>query len=178
MILEKLRKIIDYSLDRAVEAVKTVQHLAPVTSTHSSTEEKILKGLENLAKYEKESAENAFVEYAKTKNLEIIDSGERKLGTLEEEAQHVVPKRVYPGPVSIRPWLRRLSATERDEWYAFSKKYEKVGRVQVTLALYWTDGKRNLLEISELVELEAGSANLEYLNEYYEWLKKLELITF
>ncbi len=176
--LKKLRKIIAYRLDRAVRAVKSVQRLAPGTSTYSSTEEKLIKGLENMAKYEKESAENTFIEYAKTKNLEIIDSGERKLGTLEEEAQHIVPNRVYPGPVSIRPWLRRLSATDRDEWYAFSKKYEKVGRVQGTLALYWTDGKRSLLEISELVELEAGSVNLEYIKEYYEWLKKLELITF
>jgi hypothetical protein len=74
--------------------------------------------------------------------------------------------------------LRRLSPIGRDEWYAFSKKYEKVGRVQGTLALYWTDGERDLLEISELVELEEGSVNLEYLKEYYEWLKKLELITF
>ena len=53
-----------------------------------------------------------------------------------------------------------------------------MGGVQGTLALYWTDGKRNLLEISELVELEAGSVNLEYLKDYFEWLMKLELITF
>ncbi len=147
--LEKLKKHATYRLDRAVGAVKSVQRLALVTSTYSSMEKKLLTSLEIMTKYEKESAENAFVEYAKAKKIGIMDPGEKNLGTLEEEAQCIVPKRVYPGPVSIRPWLRCLSPAERNEWYAFSKKYEKVGRVQGTLALYWTDGKRNLLEISE-----------------------------
>jgi hypothetical protein len=176
--LRKLRKIVTYHLEKAVGAVKSVKRLAPDTFTNSSIGEKLLTSLETMAMYDKENAENALLEYAKAKKLEIIDSGDKNLGMLEGEAQCIVPKRVYPGPVSIRPWLRRLSPTGRNEWYTFSKKYEKVGRVQGTLALYWTDGERDLLEISELVELEAGSVNLEYLKEYYEWLKKLELITF
>jgi hypothetical protein len=47
-----------------------------------------------------------------------------------------------------------------------------------TLALYWTDGTKRISEISQLVELESGSTNLEYLIEYYGFLEKMRLIKF
>jgi hypothetical protein len=42
--------------------------------------------------------------------------------------------------------------------------------------MFWTDGIRNLLEISKLVELESGKKDLEYLVRYYEFLQKMGLL--
>jgi hypothetical protein len=44
--------------------------------------------------------------------------------------------------------------------------------------VYWADGKRSLLDISRLVELEAGSTDLEYLAGYLELLKKLKSLEY
>jgi len=42
--------------------------------------------------------------------------------------------------------------------------------------MYWTDGGRSLLEVSRLVELEAGRTDLEYLTEYYRLLCAMGLV--
>ena len=46
------------------------------------------------------------------------------------------------------------------------------------IAVYWADGKRSLLDISRLVEMEAGSTDLMYLAGYFELLKKLKLLEY
>jgi hypothetical protein len=174
--LRKLRRLVNYRLDRGEEAIKSVRRLALNSLIQASFEKSLLSNLKEVATYEQQTAENAIQEYAKMKQLELSTFGEDELERIEMETQKIVPKRVFRGPVSIRPWIRRLSSIERDEWHTFGKKYENVGRVQATLAMYWADGRRNLLEISRLVELEAGSVNLEYLKAYFNWLEKMGLL--
>jgi hypothetical protein len=45
-----------------------------------------------------------------------------------------------------------------------------------TLAMYWADGKRNLLEIADLIELETGQRDVELLVEYFQMLGQLNLV--
>lgn len=52
----------------------------------------------------------------------------------------------------------------------------KESRVLGILALYWTNGDRDLLEISKLVELETNQRDLEYLIEYIKLLEKMSVI--
>lgn len=47
-----------------------------------------------------------------------------------------------------------------------------------TLAVYWSDGVRNLLEVSRLVEFESGRSDLNYLLSYFRFLEKMGLMGF
>jgi len=42
--------------------------------------------------------------------------------------------------------------------------------------VYWADGKRSLLEIADLIELETGQRDVELLVEYFQTLAKLNLV--
>jgi len=42
--------------------------------------------------------------------------------------------------------------------------------------MYWTDGVRSLHEISELVRLERGETDLEYLVAWYGYLERMGLV--
>jgi hypothetical protein len=42
--------------------------------------------------------------------------------------------------------------------------------------MYWADGERSLLEVSGLVELEAGRTDLEFLVKYFRLLGKMGLV--
>jgi len=94
---------------------------------------------------------------------------------LETEAMAVVPRRLYRGPVSTRGWERGLSEADRDALWRLGKDHPK-GRGVGTSALYWTDGERSLHDISELVRLERGETDLEYLAEWYRLLEAMGLV--
>jgi hypothetical protein len=68
-----------------------------------------------------------------------------------------------------------MKEEDREGFRKLGKDYENC-RTFGTLALYWTDGNRNLKEINELVELETGKSNLEYLMKYFRYLEKMNLI--
>jgi hypothetical protein len=47
-----------------------------------------------------------------------------------------------------------------------------------TLALYWADGARSVLEIADLVELESGRRDVELILTYFQLLEALGFVTF
>jgi hypothetical protein len=47
-----------------------------------------------------------------------------------------------------------------------------------TLALYWADGARPVLEIIDLVELESGRRDVELILTYFQLLEKLGFVSF
>jgi aminopeptidase YwaD len=174
--LGRLRGLVPYRLDRAVEAVRSVRRLAGGSAEYASVEEGLVSGLETAAGEERRAARDAVLGYAGARGLELPSVGRGRLRRPEAEARRIVPRRVFRGPVSLRPWVRRLSPGERDEWHEFGKRHEEAGRTQGTLALYWADGVRDLLEISRLVGLEAGAADLGYLVGYFGWLRRMGLV--
>jgi hypothetical protein len=94
----------------------------------------------------------------------------------DKEAARAVPVRLYPGPVQLRGASRRLSAAERETDYQFTKEHGKGLGVNADIALCWTDGRRNLLEIADLVEAETGIRDVEALVTYFRYLERLKLI--
>jgi hypothetical protein len=106
----------------------------------------------------------------------------KRMSKLEREASALTPKRLYKGPVSVRgythrPWIYGLSEEDKDGLWKLSKEH-KEARGATTLALYWADGKRNLLDISRLVELEMGRTDLKFLIGFFRFLEKMKLIGF
>lgn len=94
----------------------------------------------------------------------------------EQAAQEIVPVRRLRGPVTLESYLPGLAPERRDAWRAVGKAHSHTPETILDLALYWADGKRTLLEIADLVELETGKRDVEYLVLYARLLKELELL--
>lgn len=94
----------------------------------------------------------------------------------EREAAKLVPVRLYTGPVQTRGAMKKVSRAEREWFYQFMNNDPQRMGLRFDLALFWSDGKRNLLEIADLVEAEVGGRDVEGLVTYFRFLKRLKLV--
>ena len=176
--LAEMKRVIPYRLGRGVEAIRSTGRLAGGDPVYREVEDRLVSDLEASVKVERKRAERAFADYAKVKGLAQLPKVRKKrLRKLEKEAAGIVPKRLFKGPVSTRAWVRKLSTEDRDALWRLGKDHVE-GRSLGTLAMFWTDGGRSLLEISGLVELERGKTDLEYLVAYYGFLGKMGLVEY
>jgi len=176
--LSRLRSRVTYRLSRCVEAIRSVRRLSGEDQRYAAIEERLVSGLESAARAEEKLARGAILDYAEARGLAPLSTVRRRLRKLEREAAGIVPRRLFRGPVSTRPWARKLSGEDREGLWRFGRRFKDVNRVLGTLAVYWADGERSLLEISRMVELEAGSTNLEYLVGYFGWLRRMGLVEY
>ncbi len=93
-----------------------------------------------------------------------------------EEAQRLVPRRLYKGPIPVTPYLRRLGSEERERWWRLEHRYGNALWYLLPLTLYWSDGERTLGEIVDLVETETGKREAELLVTYCRTLSDLDLL--
>lgn len=103
----------------------------------------------------------------------------RDLSDEEQEAARLVPVRQVRGPIPLEDHVRRLDEETRGQWRALLK--ERKGRQHytlTTLALFWADGTRSVLEIADLVELESGQRDVGLLLAYFRLLEQLGFVTF
>jgi len=94
----------------------------------------------------------------------------------QRKAAAMVVQRRYRGPLQVRPHLHKLSLEDREALWQLQQEHKEFARTPLTLALYWCDGKRTLLEVADLVEQECGQRDVEALIGYFELLEKMELI--
>lgn len=85
------------------------------------------------------------------------------------------PRRLMPGPISLRGWLDRLPAAEQESWRAFEGAHRPSHLLPDGL-LYWTDGERTLAEICRLTALEFGQRDEAYALGWFQLLARLELV--
>jgi aminopeptidase YwaD len=107
----------------------------------------------------------------------LREPAERVLDEWEKVAQEIVPVRRLRGPISLDSYLAGLSPEKRDAWRAVTQQHSRSSQTLLDLALFWADGKRSLLEIADLVELETGKRDVEYMVEYARLLKELQLVS-
>ena len=100
----------------------------------------------------------------------------RRENEWEEEAQRLVPRRLYKGPIPVTPYLRRLGSGERERWWRLEHRYGFALWYLLPLTLYWADGERTLREIVDLVEMETGKRAAELLVTYCRTLSDLGLL--
>lgn len=170
--LERARRGILYEAERGVEALKSMRRLG--VELEGETLERCLKGLRETAEREAKRVEDAIRAYASEEGLKLR-RGRRRRRRIEAEADALKPKRRFKGPISIRPWLRRLSREDREAYWRLNKKYGE-SWAQGILAQYWADGQRSLLEIAKLIELEIGRCDLEYLIKLFKLYEKMGLV--
>jgi hypothetical protein len=175
--LAGLRVGVRHRLGVCVGAVESVGGLVGDDPVFEAERDRLVVDLERLARSERRRAEGAIRGFSEVRELSPLPVVRRRLRKLEREAAGVVPRRLFRGPVSLRPWVRGLSREDREAWWALGRDHPE-SRHLGTLAMYWTDGVRSLLDVSGLVELEAGGTDLAYLVEYYRLLRAMGLVEY
>jgi len=160
-----------YLLDRHKAALRTLRRLAPVGCpvAHLQAE------AERWAQREMAWAKDAIDLHVAALGLENVAQTEGARRT-PEEAANLIPRRLVRGPIPLERYLRRLPAEDRREWRRLMKSRRDMAYYTLTtLALYWADGQRSILEIADLVEMEIGLREVEVLLTYFRLLEKLGL---
>lgn len=88
-----------------------------------------------------------------------------------------IPSRKYPGPLSLRGHIEKLSLDAQAEYEALNRTYGSLIHRLGTHAVYWVDGTRTIGEISNLVLHELGQSNTALLVEYFTCLSATGLIS-
>ncbi|HHY35875.1 MAG TPA: DUF4910 domain-containing protein [Firmicutes bacterium] len=173
------RKILDVeSLRKLCASPGLERHIREAKEEIRRTTESVwTRGVSTLGLLEAANAENpddqsGAAEEALPNLEELLDapaSGE--LPELVSEARSIIPERVFRGPVSIRGSSgipRELLA----EWESFNRKWEKHRRLFPYIG-YWSDGKRNALHVSALIEAETGCRETQLVVDYVKLMEKL-----
>ncbi|MGQ9477448.1 MAG: DUF4910 domain-containing protein [Candidatus Bipolaricaulia bacterium] len=161
-----------YLADRGAKALESALRLAPFDLSDERRE------LLEFAEHELARARELISRQTRVR-LTARPKGEAKLEPWEEQAEKLVPRRRYRGPIAqIQPYLRKLSWEEREAWHRLRKDFKDKPGILPTLALYWADGRRSLAEIIDLVELESSERAGEWLVRHFELLEKMGLIEF
>ncbi len=171
--LHLLMKKAAYWAGREREALASLQRLASDIGTVVDKAQTIAA---QTLQEEVGRAKELFFERAKALGAgELAPMPPRELDSWEERAAQMIPVKKCRGPISPRAFMRQLPFERREEIYKWQEEHKTGGELAV-LALYWTDGKRNLLEIADLVEMESGLRDTEFLVKYFELLHELGLI--
>ena len=165
-----LRKKVAYLVEREQQALASLKRLSPEIAIEGWQGE-----VAEFAGRELARGEEAIGVLAKGRDWAELPE-EPMPDEWDEKAARIVPQRLYRGPISLRPYLRQLSEEEQEQVWQLSQEHKKGFFTLPTLAVYWADGKRSLLEIADLIELETGQRDVELLVEYFQTLDKLNLI--
>jgi hypothetical protein len=171
-----LDRKVAYLWDRHRVALGTLERLAPVQCPLAD----LLAEAERLSTHELAWAKGAIDLHAAALHLEDLpDLPAQPLSEAEKAAAALVPVRRVRGPIPLRDHLRRLDGADREAWRGLLKARKGGAHYTLTtLALYWADGARSVLEIADFVELEAGRRDVELLVSYFRLLEKLGIVIF
>jgi hypothetical protein len=165
-----------YLLDRQKAALGTLERLAQVECPVADLQAEA----EQTANHELAWAKGAIDLHVVTLGLDALPpSPPRDLSDEEGEAADVVPARQMRGPVPLNNHLHRLKKDDREQWRQLLKVRKGwMHHTLTSLALFWTDGERSVLEIADLVEMESGQRDVALLLEYFRLLEKLGFVAF
>ncbi|MFC1528961.1 hypothetical protein ACFL5B_03540, partial [Candidatus Latescibacterota bacterium] len=94
-------------------------------------------------------------------------------GPWEREAATIVPKRTQIGTLTLEgiPYEEWKEVKSSPRWWSSTN--------WATASYFWSDGRRNLNEIKELLELEAGRPVTNFnLIVFNKFLEKFNLVEF
>ncbi|MHB8946008.1 MAG: DUF4910 domain-containing protein [Bacillota bacterium] len=100
----------------------------------------------------------------------------RQRTAADRKAAQIVPRRIHPGPVSLRGHLEKLPEKRQEEWRAHQRAHERAAQLLLVHSLYWVDGRRTLLDVADLVEQDSGLRDTDLLLRYFELLSELKLV--
>ncbi len=170
---DRLRKKLGFDADVAVEALRSIERIAPgcgdLVRRHASE-------IRGFAEAECVNALKSIEGLAESRGIAELPA-EKKEEPAPGGADRV-PVRLYRGPLSTRYWIVRLSPGDREAYRALNKRLGFEYGGPITYALYWTDGKRSIREISGMIDIEIGMTDLGYLVEMYGYLERMGVVGF
>ncbi len=171
----------NYRASRQIESIKAISALVE-ERRHRRDFNFILESKEaeikNAAELENRNVLEALQYlYPEGKEPSLTSLARQRPSRLQRSAMHLVPRRKVPGPINARFLMSRLNEGDREALRTMVRRItEREMGVLPTLALYWTDGKRTLKEIADLVYLESGKKGLNELSSMFNLLEKARLI--
>jgi aminopeptidase YwaD len=172
--LADLDRRLAYLADRHQAALQTLKRLAPVECLVKDLQAEIRREVQHELSW----ARGVVDLRATALGVESLpELPPRDLAQEEQEAARLIPVRQERGPIPLENHLRRLDGGARERWRQLGKARQGMGHdTLTTLALYWADGARSVLEIADLVELESGKRDVELLLAYFRLLERLGFV--
>ncbi len=168
--LAGLDRRLAYLLQRQKAALQSLQRLAAVECLVADLQAEVEEAVRHELAWAKRAMELQLAA--------LPDLPPHPLSAGEQQAAGLVPVRRLRGPIPLREYLPHLSDEEREAWRQLLRaRQDSPHDTLTTLALYWADGTRSVLEIADLVELESGIRDVELLVTYFRLLAKLGLVT-
>lgn len=174
-VLAALDRRLSYVVDRQQAALASLHALAPVLCL-----------VDELRGQVEESARQELAWVRQAAGLRAVhlglpglpEAGPRGLEAPGEEAARLLcPVRLVRGPVPLDRYRAALPTEDREAW---NQRLAAAGDIRhhtlTTLALFWADGKRSILEIADLVEMESGTRDVDLLLHYFQLLEKLGFV--
>jgi aminopeptidase YwaD len=174
-ILATLDRRLAYLVDRQKAALETLERLAPAGCLVDDFQAEA----EQVVQRELAWAQGGVDLRAASLGLaELPPVPPTQLSKEEQQAAAMVPVRHVRGPIPLQQHLRRLGEEDRLAWAQLLKARKGWGHHTLTsLALYWVDGTRSLLDIADLVELESGKRDVELLLTYFKLIEQFGYVT-
>jgi hypothetical protein len=174
LLLTQGCRVIEHYADLQKKALKSIERLIQ-KEKKSVVKHDLLKYCDEISEFS-ELLINQFCSAVKNNakdNSIVIVPHKKKEGTWAKEASMIIPRRKIFGTlqlsdIPVDKWKEIKSAPT---WWS-PKKWSAT-------SYWWCDGKRNLNEIKELIELEAGCPVKNFdLIKYYKFLKKYDRVEF
>ena len=128
-----------------------------------------IEDIETFGKLRKNRFAEEVLSIAKEKSINIVKY-KKEEGPWEQNAATIIPKRHYIGTLTY-------DGIPVDEFMG-SPRWWSSGNWAAT-SYWWCDGKRNVNDIKELVELEAGRPVRNFdLVEFFKFLEKYDMVEF
>ena len=159
-----------YLLDRQQAALCTLERLGPVECLVDDLCGQTAAAAARELDWVREAAGLRAVQLG----LEGLPAAAKEeLSDLEQQAAALIPVRRLPGPPGLRELQARLSPEDLDLWRGLQKERKGQAHTLTSLGVYWADGERSVLDIADLVEMEAGVRDVELLLRFFELLHKV-----
>ncbi len=167
-------RVIEYYTGLQKEAVNSIARLVPPDKKKETLNYAAMynKKLDEFGKMMVRQFREAVGKKSSSESIKIVKY-KKEEGAWEKEAAAIIPKRKIVGTMTLEPipvdeWVE---ATSSPRWWS--------ARNWASASYFWCDGKRNLNEIKELVELEAGAPVRNFdLIKYYKFLEKFDMVEF
>ena len=167
-------RVIEYYTGLQQQALESISRIVPEQDRQQAGKdiERLTGKLGDYGELAVKQFRDTARDRAKSQSLKIVKY-RKPSGDWETEAVTIIPKRKFPGTIT----LMDIPHTEWRE-VTSSPKGWSAGN-WATASLWWCDGSRNLCEIKELVEFEAGRPvrNFDLIN-YYRFLEERGLVEF
>ena len=167
-------KTIQYYTDLQKKALITIERIVSEKEKKAAYNYLVeyLKNIDDFGKMQVEQFNEEIKNKAREKSIKIVKYV-KKEGPWEREAATIIPKRMKIGTLTldgipVEEWRETRSSPR---WWSASN--------WAAASYWWCNGERNLNEIKELIELEAGTSvrNFDLIN-YYKFLEQYGMVEF